>query len=1374
MNKSKSSLIFHINQTESNNTNNNCIKSSTSDLYNSTLPNIRNNLFTGFFYESYVEKYNEKINIWQKSYLCVKKNYICLYDKKPKLLDKPKEFLFLNNKITLTFHKKLLKLKAIKCFVINIKINNEALSKSLIEDNKHNLYISFKTEKNYDNFIKVVDNILKCKQYTNSVSPNQMGIRITKKEKNIKNDNKENNEKKLIKKNVSTDKKMTKSLTSFHIKNKSVNEISINKSLIFSGCKETNDDIKSKSKNKENNNKDNIDNKDSISKDNCQNSNNNININNNNSNNKITNSFHNVFTFSKVENLSNNTNDKKINNSNSTNKSNSNNHLKRINNVSINEKNRIFLEKNLVNNIKRNINFFTVNFTEHNSRQKNNNIFDTDESILTEKRKAIYSIKRKKLKEKEDILNVKRQRTKSCYGFKLNNIFLKNEEKDGNKIIVKKIKLKDFNSFCHQNHNRNKKINFNISNYSRDEKNISLNINSENQENSDTTNVSITQQKVSVLSNIKEEEKNNTGSKSRNKNDNSNNNNINMSFGSLKSFKSESKEENNTNNNNDYFDGLNIYSYVDVDASETIKNKSTVEDSNPLSSINVPNIRNQITKIIKQNEEMISQQNNNNENDNSDVIFTPRLMEEIQQQEIITVPNSNNIKDKNDKNNDDKKDDNDINNKKIESNSKTEKIELSSNKNISNIINTSITRCKKNMTISNDLNEIIQSLETKNHNKSHNNNQSIHSYNEINDLNDIELSNTNSHKNSNKKEEDKNDINDIAGKILENSFAYSNKSIKIEETNTSNCISNANANYKLSIPFNTFFNVNLSFYFMDFNFNFLTNDKSCIKELITKIDNNLLFIYDSNILNLLLKKIKATIQYEASFMSNDIEGKITKNKILGKIYEYLNNKYVKYFILCEMIAIISKKELSKLIITSIEINNKKKEINPNESNINFDEYIYDTFNKYLSRNENNKDYINLYENILPKEIKKVFDINDSEGSLLSIIKQNIHPYTLFNSMQYHNKLYININLDNNDFFNFNSLKPFNKSNSYYISPYILEKWKYKASLTDNKGNNIKNENNNINDTNTSNASNYIIDNTNPINESFDSNGNYSKDISNTSLSCIVFDKNNKFRVSLISRSNDSIINSFNNNLYSGLVKKEKNIYEEYKLYEKTEEMQKINLFQNIILNINKNEYNSALKNCEYLLQKYQNSTLFLHPLIYLCLAFIHNKIDGFHSAQKYIKKSLKYLTWLYPYQNCFLFYEIEYKYLLIILNNEENIIRNNIENISNIFAQCDNLWKKYYEDKKNPELKINEIIFKIYFKITDDERNNSNFLNNLFYNNIKPLMNELEQKKQACKEKRDKGTEVYWKLFIEFFKNCPGSGIMVFNDLIRSVSFADN
>ena len=42
-------------------------------IYNSTLPNLRNKNFNELFYESFVEKYNEKINLWQNYYLCVKK-----------------------------------------------------------------------------------------------------------------------------------------------------------------------------------------------------------------------------------------------------------------------------------------------------------------------------------------------------------------------------------------------------------------------------------------------------------------------------------------------------------------------------------------------------------------------------------------------------------------------------------------------------------------------------------------------------------------------------------------------------------------------------------------------------------------------------------------------------------------------------------------------------------------------------------------------------------------------------------------------------------------------------------------------------------------------------------------------------------------------------------------------------------------------------------------------------------------------------------------------------------------------------------------------------------------------------------------------------
>ena len=117
--------------------------------------------------------------------LC-EKNYLYLYDKKPKTSEKQKEYLYLNNKISITFHRRLFKLKTIKNYVVNIKINNEALAKSLIEDNKHNLYISFKTQNNYNNFRRIFDNVLNYKQYSDSIPTNQVKDEPIKKYKSYR------------------------------------------------------------------------------------------------------------------------------------------------------------------------------------------------------------------------------------------------------------------------------------------------------------------------------------------------------------------------------------------------------------------------------------------------------------------------------------------------------------------------------------------------------------------------------------------------------------------------------------------------------------------------------------------------------------------------------------------------------------------------------------------------------------------------------------------------------------------------------------------------------------------------------------------------------------------------------------------------------------------------------------------------------------------------------------------------------------------------------------------------------------------------------------------------------------------------------------
>jgi hypothetical protein len=151
-----------------------------------------------------------------------------------------------------------------------------------------------------------------------------------------------------------------------------------------------------------------------------------------------------------------------------------------------------------ISNSKQSINYFNVNFNENNLKLKykedysslNNNIFYNDfsssinisNSNIRPNTSLVYSIRRKKEKEKEDenkmINRYKKQRRNSCYRLtftnkKYNNIFLqKNEKKEENKIKEIKIKLKDYHSFC--NIRPTIISNINISDYSRDEKNISF------------------------------------------------------------------------------------------------------------------------------------------------------------------------------------------------------------------------------------------------------------------------------------------------------------------------------------------------------------------------------------------------------------------------------------------------------------------------------------------------------------------------------------------------------------------------------------------------------------------------------------------------------------------------------------------------------------------------------------------------------------------------------------------------------------------------------------------------------------------------------------------------------------------------------------
>ena len=72
--------------------------------------------------------------------------------------------------------------------------------------------------------------------------------------------------------------------------------------------------------------------------------------------------------------------------------------------------------------------------------------------------------------------------------------------------------------------------------------------------------------------------------------------------------------------------------------------------------------------------------------------------------------------------------------------------------------------------------------------------------------------------------------------------------------NVDNKNKNKNSN-KMSIPFDSFFKRNLDINYLDFNIDLIINDKNMMKMIISKIDNNEIFIYDSYICDLLLSKI---------------------------------------------------------------------------------------------------------------------------------------------------------------------------------------------------------------------------------------------------------------------------------------------------------------------------------------------------------------------------------------------------------------------------------------------------------------------------------------------------------------------------------------
>jgi len=111
----------------------------------------------------------------------------------------------------------------------------------------------------------------------------------------------------------------------------------------------------------------------------------------------------------------------------------------------------------------------------------------------------------------------------------------------------------------------------------------------------------------------------------------------------------------------------------------------------------------------------------------------------------------------------------------------------------------------------------------------------------------------------------------------------------------------------------------------------------------------------------------------------------------NKPFESINNKYAKYFLLCEMISIISKYELSKLVINVIEINNKKVFTGVAPCHKNEDGTVTATFNEAFIFDLTSNDFsivvsvYGLYHKSLNKSfmknIKKTLNINNEKASV---------------------------------------------------------------------------------------------------------------------------------------------------------------------------------------------------------------------------------------------------------------------------------------------------------------------------------------------------------------------------------------------------------
>ena len=465
----------------------------------------------------------------------------------------------------------------------------------------------------------------------------------------------------------------------------------------------------------------------------------------------------------------------------------------------------------------------------------------------------------------------------------------------------------------------------------------------------------------------------------------------------------------------------------------------------------------------------------------------------------------------------------------------------------------------------------------------------------------------------------------------------------------------------------------------------------------------------NNLLHLInLIDIHQIYIYDSSILKSILKSFDLKSKELGKFFNLSKNIDVKSFYLCEMIAILSKKFLKQSIIKSMEIVIREKELNKDfivsSNNPHSIEYcICDIFNTFLSQNKKNYYKKILYQYILPNYLKSYFNVDLDSNQLNDYMKNKISEHTLFVSMEYHNRIYFMDNLQ----IDFTPIYPFKSEIIKYISPYYINLWHIKGKDTEL----------NMNDS--------IFDN--------NQNNNY---ITTTNIKSI------KSKIGI--KDYDKI--------------DENSTMEIFKQYDNLKDKRRLNLINSIYNYIINKKFEDALKLCDDYIQQFTD-TIFNNSIVYMDLAQIYNELNGIDYSKMFFEKSLFIINWLFPLQNCYILFELNYKFLLILMKQNEDYIKENKNDIIEMFNKCEELSKRFY-NKIIYKVGIQKIIFEINYIYKENKSEISKEEIKIIYENVKLNMDDLRKNNELNinNEKFFKEEVLYWDLFIDLFKyfdNCP-------------------